>query len=249
MKRLLCFAFAVSIGTVYAAPLLPEIRDHDINFGAFNPGGPVEWSTNGLAPDTLTFVPGEGHHEATAYWPAWPSPPPIPIFGGGGMFGGDFVLAVQFTGQDAPFAGPGGVIDVSLTGTGAAAGAPDLMIFGSLGGPGPVGLLWALELEQVSLYGYSGRNAYALEGVGVIVGGLIAQQNNLIGRPGAMRGEVDFPNMPPGWIPPLYNPVLDPRQGQFRADYSGETGLVPEPASSLILAAGAIALVFRRRRA
>jgi hypothetical protein len=225
--------------------LIPQIVGHDINFGAFNAGGPPEWSTNGLAPDTLTFVPGD-HHEATAYWPAWPAPPVLPIFGGGGIFGGDFTLNVMFTGQDAPYVGPGGTLDVSLTGTGASAGAPDLMIFGSIGAPGPPVLLWALDLELVSLYGYSFDQAYVLEGLGVIVGGTIAHQNNLIGRPGAMRGHLDFLGTP--WIPPMYDPIRDPRQNQFRADYSGETGLVPEPGTMIAIGAGLAALISRRRR-
>ncbi len=249
MKR----TYAVCLGAALAGsgaafPLFPEIVGHDINFGAFNVGGPPEWATNGLAPDTLTYTLGETHHEATAYWPAWPSPPAVPIFGAGGVFGGDLALRVQFTGQDAPYVGPGGIIDVSLTGTGMSAAIPDLMIFGSLGAPGPVILLWAMDFDAVSLYGSSARSSYVLEGVGFIVAGEIAQRNNLIGRRGGMRGHLDFPGAPPGWIPALYHPLQDPRQAQFRAAYSGETGLVPEPASLLVLGLGGLVLASRRRK-
>ncbi len=238
---------AMSVAAV-GAPLFPTIVGHDINFGAYNdPEGIAEWSTNGLAPDTLTYILSELHHEATAYWPAWPSPPVFPIFGAGGVFGGDLGMQVMFTGQDAPYVGPGGTIDVSLTGTGASPG-PDLVIFGSIGAPGPVMLLWALELEQVSLYGFSGRNAYVLEGLGTIVGGEIAQRNNLIGRPGGMRGHLDFKHQPPGWIPALYHPLQDQRDARFRAGYSGETGLVPEPGTLAALFAGLGVLAARRRR-
>jgi hypothetical protein len=247
MKKLLCLAMLAAATSLTAAPLFPVIAGHDINFGAYNGvGGPPEWSMNGLAPDTLTYVPAEIHHEATAYWPLWPNPPVLPIFGGGGIFAGDFVLNVMFTGQDAPYVGPGGVIDVSLTGSGASPGAPDLMVFGSIGAPGPVILLWALDLDDVSLYGYSSRRSFVLEGLGTIVGGSIAEQNNLIGRPGAMRGQVDFVDIGEG-PPPLYDPLRDPGQNHFRVDYSGETGLVPEPASILVITAGIVALLARRK--
>ena len=234
-----------------AAPLTPTITGHDFNFGAFNGlGAPPEWATNGLAPDTLTFIPGG--NEVTAYWPAWPSPPPNAVFDAAGAFGGDFILNVMFTGQDAPYVGPGGTLDVSLTGTGASVAGPDLMIFGgipSLGIAPP--LLWALGLDQVSLYGYSNWDAYVLEGVGTIVGGEIAQRNNLIGQTGVMRGNLDFLDRPVGWIPTLYDPLVDPSTFQIRAAYSGETGVghaVPEPASRAALMIGGFGLLARRRR-
>jgi hypothetical protein len=127
-------------------------------------------------------------------------------------------------------------------------GGPDLVIFGSIGAPGAPILLWALDLHDVSLYGYSGRNSYVLEGLGTIVGGDIAVRNGLVGRPGAMRGHLDFLDQPAGWIPPLYHPLQDQRQQQFRADYSGETGLVPEPATVIGLIAGLSALALKRRK-
>lgn len=251
MKRLVLGASALALASVVAAaPLTPTITSHDFNFGAFNPpGAGPEWSTGGLGPDTLTFLPGG--NEATAYWPAWPAPPPHPVFDFGGAFGGDFLLRVMFTGQDAPYVGPGGTIDVSLTGTGAGPG-PDLEIFGAIPSLGiaPT-LLWAIDLERVSLYGYSGADSYVLEGVGTIVGGEIAQRHNLQGQTGVMRGNLDFLDKPVGWIPALYDPLADPAQHQIRAAYSGETGVghaVPEPASLAALACGFGLLARRRRR-
>jgi len=237
-----------------AAPLTPTITGFDFNFGAFNSSPPAaEWNTNGVAPDTLDFLPSSAEQEVTAFWPAWPAPPPFIVLNAAGAFGGDFELHVMFTAQDAPYIGPGGVIDVSLTGTGSAPGA-DLNIFGSIPGLGiPFGLLWAIDLERVSLYGYSNFDAYVLEGVGVIVGGDVAIRNQLIGATGVMRGNLDFLDRPAGWIPPLYDPLgagVPPLQ--LRAAYSGETGkgyVVPEPATMLALAVGVALMACRRRRA
>jgi len=253
MKRTLAALVLCAVTTsVFAAPLTPTITGFDFNFGAYNVDGPPEWSTNGLAPDTLDFVPSPVHTEVTAFWPVWPAPPVFPVFNGGGAFGGDFELHVMFTGQDAPYVGPGGVIDVSLTGTGSIAGGPDLIIMGAIPAMGiPFGPLWMLDLEDVSLYGYSGFDAYVLEGAGTIVGGFIAQQFNLIGQSGVMRGNLDFIDAPAGWIPPLYDPLMDPIQERYRAAYSGETGKgypVPEPGAMIVLGLGAVALVIRKYR-
>lgn len=238
-------------GTASAFPLLPTITAQDFNFGGWNGPGPAEYATNGLAPDTLVYLPGSLDTEVTAFWPAWPAPPVFPVFNAAGAFGGDLVLGVQFTGQDAPYIGPGGSIDVSLTGTGLYEGA-DLMIFGSIPGMGiGFGLLWALDLRDVSLYGVSDWDAYVLEGAGIIVGGEIAQRNNLIGHEGVMRGHLDFFDRPAGWIPPLYHPLADPRQLDIRAAYSGETGqgtAVPEPATLAALGIGLMAIARRRRK-
>ena len=143
-------ALAAFASTTLGAPLIPTIVGHDFNFGAYNGDGTIEYATNALQPDTLVYTQHDGDHEVTAYWPAWPDPPVYPVWDLNGMpnFGGDLVLAAQFTGQDAPYVGPGGVIDVSLTGTGLNPGA-DLEIYGTIE-IGPLtlsGLLWALDLE------------------------------------------------------------------------------------------------------
>jgi hypothetical protein len=159
------------------------------------------------------------------------------------------VLEVQFDASDAPI----GAIDVSLTGTGLnPVGVADLEIYGTVTmGETPTaelaGLLWALDLEQVSLYGYSGGGtSYVLEAVGTILDCEAGQHFGVVGDQGVMRGHLDFFNAPPGWIPSFdqYDPGADVDEA-IRAAYSGETGWVPEPAS-LILAL-VVAAVARRR--
>ncbi|MCL4284843.1 MAG: PEP-CTERM sorting domain-containing protein [Fimbriimonadaceae bacterium] len=244
-------AFAGALA--FAFPLFPNIMGHDFNFGAFNGDGAVEYSTNGLAPDTLFYSASEFDTEVTGYWPFWPTPPVYPVFNAGGSFGGDITMCLMFTGQDAPYVGPGGTIDVSLVGTGGLAAAPDLAIFGAIPGLGiPYTLLWALEIRNASLYGVSDWNSYVVEAEGFIVGGYIAQQFNLVGEQGVVRGHLDFVDRPAGWIPPTYDPVADDVDYNIRAAYSGETGwgtAVPEPASLAALSLGVAMLVRRRKKA
>jgi hypothetical protein len=242
-------ALLLASAAASAAPLTPAITGYDFNFGAYNTEA-WEYRTNGDQPDTLVYDSFPGDHEVTAFWPSWPNPPVYPVWNqADGGFGGDFALSVQFPRQDAPYVGPGGTVDVSLVGTGGNTdpGAPDLEIFGTIS-IGPTrfsGLLWALDLSTVSLYGYSNHDSYVLEGVGTIVGGFIAEQYQLIGKAGAMRGNLDFPDRPAGWMPPLYSPSDETQVEALRAAYSGETG-APEPASCLLLAAAM--LVLRPRR-
>lgn len=238
----------------FASPLFPTITGHDINFGAYNgPNGPVEWQTNGANPDTLIFTTQPAgaapHNEATAYWPDWPNQPVLPILNIGGSFGGDVYMNVRWTGQDAPYVGGPSTIDVSLTGVGNDPQGFDFAIYGQVGNF--VGLLWAIRLEAVSLYGYSGNSAYVLEGGGVIVGGLLAQAGEVIGQTGVIRGQVDFINAPQGWIPALYDPNfrLLGVDG-IRMAFSGETGVgtyVPAPAAAGLLALAGLAGSRRRR--
>lgn len=245
-------AAAFSGAAAFAAPLTPTIFDHDINFGAFNAEPIPEYRTNGAAPDTLVYTASPANGEVTGYWPVWPAPFANPVFDLAGLFGGDFVMGVQFTGQDAPYVGGPSTLDVSLTGTGLNTdpGAPDLLIFGRIAGinGGAPGLLWAIDLANVSLYGYSNWDAYVLEGAGTIVGGFIAEQFQLIGQPGVMRGHLDFVDAPAGWIPPLYDPRA-PIDLALGAGYSGETGLgvaVPEPTTAGLILAG-LGMLIRRR--
>ena len=164
-----------------AAPIYPTIGGHDFNFGGHNSDPTFEYMTNGVLPDTLTYTPnGPGYdHEVTAYWPNWPAQPALPVWDLGGLpnFGGDLILGMMFTGQDAPYSGPGGVIDVSLTGHGFKVGqaSADLEIWGTIYLNQNVtfqGLLWAMDIEKASLYGYSNQATYVVEGVGAIVGAL-----------------------------------------------------------------------------
>lgn len=261
MKKALMAVALATAGSALAAPLFPTITGFDFNFGAYNriqdngaPAVPEYW-LNGLLPDTLTYTRGSSDREVTALWTTWPNGDPDPIFNGQ-KFGGDFVLSVKFFGQDAPYVNPNGdQIDLSLIGSGADipnAGIPgaDLEIWGTVGAPGNPVLLWSLDLEKVSLYGKSGQPSYVLEGVGRILGGEIAQRYQLVGLTGVMRGQADLIGVSDG-PPPLYHPLLEPKDDRVRLAFSGETGVgfaVPEPTTMAGLLLGASVLLLRRRR-
>ncbi|MGD8451684.1 MAG: PEP-CTERM sorting domain-containing protein [Phycisphaerae bacterium] len=247
MKTLLAMGAIVLTATaVSAAPLIPAVAGHDFTLDAFNTSGTVEYLTNGTQPDTLTFERNADDHEVGAFWPNWPLPPMVPVWdlSDPANFGGDFVMNVQFTGQDAPY----GDLTVSLTGTGANDGA-DVEIYGSvvIGGDTISGLLWAIDLDAVSLYGYADDSTYILEGVGTVVDcELATYYPELLGGMGAVRGHLDFFGAPDGWMPPLYDPLGDEYpDAMVRAAYSAETGLIPEPGALFLLLAGAVALLRR----
>lgn len=266
MKRHYLSAVAVlaMAGASVAAPLTPTITSQDINFGAS-----FVYSTNGAAPDLLVTNldgPNSIGQEATAWWPNWPAVAGVvPIWyvfpGNQFVFGGDLQLAVVLTGHDEqpPY------LDVSLTGTGAKAGA-DLEIWGQVGPqPDPSAgniLLWALDIEKVSLYGYGNpavppppttKAGYVLEGAGTITGGWIAERTGLVGKSGVMRGNIDIdfgPNNPMALVgfPPKYDPLSDVN-AVAEGSYSGETGsgfAIPEPATLGLMLAG-FGLLIRRK--
>ena len=238
-------------GMAYGEPLIPSIVAHELNFGAFNQGPDAEYATNGTQPDTLVYsqhnIPD---HEVTAYWPDPTTPPVYPVWeiaplNGLPAFGGDFVMGVQFDAQDAPV----GSLDVSLTGTGLIPDGADLEIYGMIdlgGGEVLEGLLWALDITDVSLYGYSGEGSYVLEGVGLVADSLIAQQFGLVGSPGAVSGRLDFTDRRLDLLRPSYDPLMDARDEEVRATYFGDTGVVPEPASLGLLLGGLLVLIRRR---
>ena len=251
MKRIPIFLGVLTYASaVIAAPLVPNIGEHDFAFGAYNSDGIAEYQTNGAAADTLTYMQSALDHEVISYRPTWPDPPTYPIWDANdpSLFGGDMVLAVQFTASDAPPL----TNTVSLIGSGANPGGADLQIFGSVnvGGIDFSGLLWELDLRDVSLYGFAHDDAYVLEGLGTIIGGVLAEHYGMLNAPGAMRGHLDFFGQPAGWMPAGYDPTDELCRlpvGGVRAAYSGETGVVPEPVSVAGLLVGLAAMAIRRR--
>lgn len=231
---------AVTASAAVAAPHFPTITQHKFKFDALNDDEFVAYATNGTAPDTLTYIRQIGDHESISYRPDGEDGEIFPIWDevlGPPVFGGDFYMAVQFVDQDAPF----GDLDVSLIGTGANTepGAADLEIYGTLdlgGGRGELlqGLLWAVDLESVSLFGISDNEAYGVDGIGTVVGGLLAELVGVVGEVGAVRGQLDFVGAPAGWITPFYNPTDDVAL-EVAGNYSGDTGVVPEPASLMLV--------------
>ncbi|MCG3126386.1 MAG: hypothetical protein CHACPFDD_01221 [Phycisphaerae bacterium] len=234
IKKLLALSAVLGVSTaVLAAPLVPRMISHDINFGAREDG--LNYGMNGLAPDTLDYIARDLDTEATAIWPVWPFAGPFPVLNAAGVFGGDVAMHVDLFAQDA--APPH--LDVSMVGVGRFA------IRGAVPAMGvPYTTLIDIVLDQVSLYGYSGQDAYVLEGAGVIVNSFFQE---LIGHSGVIRGNIDFESNP--GFTPKYDPTADPRQGRFAVAYSGEAGqgyATPEPTSMLLLGLGAALL--RRRR-
>ena len=133
-------------------------------------------------------------------------------------------------------------------------GVADLIIMGSIPSLGiGFGPLWVLDLEDVSLYGVSNSKGYVLEGAGTIMDSLITRhfpEEQLVGKPGVMRGNLDFIDAPAGWMPSLYDPSDDVNL-RIETAYSGETGWgepIPEPATMIALGFGIAALAARRRR-
>lgn len=229
----------------WAAPLVPRIISHDFNFGGWErwaPGRPAFYSPGGAAPDLLTLAPGDLDQEVTALWPVWPFGLPAPVFNAAGAFGGDIALRLAFDGHDEmpPH------LDVSLTGTGANAGAADLVISGAIPSMGiPYGPLYALDVRDASLYGYGNQQSYVLEMAGIITF-MDPRLGQLQGHEGVARGNIDFRELR---LPSRYDPLKDYGLFDDEGGYSGETGAgfpTPEPTSLLLLAVGGLALARRR---
>jgi hypothetical protein len=241
MQRTLAIAvvFAGAMSAL-AGPLFPTVIGHDFAFGGYNTDPTIEYSTNGVAPDTLRYTRNVTDHEVVSYWPNWPAGPARPVTDLLGEFGGDLVLSVDFGAQDAPYVGPNGTVDVSLIGTGT------IEIWGRTSYLNQTyeNLLWKVAFDHVSLYGTSNSMSYVVEGLGTIVDGTVATAFGLLNQRGALRSHLDFVSKPAGWLTPLYDPT-SPLNAAVRAAISGETGWLPEPASLGLLA---VAAAFLRRR-
>ena len=247
----LAVLLAVSATAVHGAPIVPTIDGADIGFAA-----EMRYETRGALPDLLTTKDAAGDellnkYEAGTYWPNYPAlTPAIPLWyeeAGVRYYAADVQLAVQFTGSDvAPI--PGLPI-VSLIGTGAGAEVQmvgDLEIWGTTVAPGSAAaneLLWAIQLDDVSMYGYANDDTFVLEGVGTVIGGSLADAQSLVGAPGVIRGHIDLA----GQIGEDYDPITVAAFEEHLATYSGETG-VPEPATMAMLAMGGLSVLIRRRR-
>lgn len=242
-------------GTVTAAPLTPAIDKVDINFGAA-----FTYTATGGAnqADTLVASANDGN-EATAVWPNWPSTAGVlPIWyklpSGASVYGGDVRLNVNFSGHDET----NSPLTVSLTGTGNSMEIPiDLQIIGYIAAaPDPNAtneVLWALDLDKVSLYGYGNRTSYVLEGEGTIVESKIPGVQDLKGQKGVMRGNIDFKDFAVApalqGFPAGYDPMAAMSQVVGTGSFSGETGLLPEPATlGLLIFGGLFGLWSRRPR-
>lgn len=242
---------AVCATAAYGAPIVPTIDGPDIGFSA-----EMRYETRGALPDLLTTRDTSGQellnkYEAGTYWPNYPAlTPAIGLWyeeGGTRYYGADVQLAVKFTGSD-PVPVPA-FPSVSLTGTGAGADVQmpnDLLIWGTTAIPGvPAfnGLLWAVDLDEVSMYGYADDDTFVLEGIGTVVGGTLAEDKGVVGRTGVVRGHIDLS----GTIGPDYDPITSDVYEAGPATYSAETG-VPEPASLALLAAGGLGVLIRKRK-
>jgi hypothetical protein len=248
MGRLAVAVLAVSViaSQVVAAPILPVIKYHD--FGIF--AGPnATYLYEGNSPDRLIIpgsaTPGIGENEVFTYTATvLPKSPTLPVYevSPGINFGGDLSLNMLFDGSDGPFVGPGGIIDVSLTGHGGVDGA-DLIIRGAIGGPGgqPQGVLLAMEVTQASLYGLGGQPSLHLEATGTITQSAIP---GLVGQPGAITGTIFGLSLPSGYTPAVYH---DPTDMVFFT-LNGEAGVIPEPATCLVGLLGGLMMLAGRRK-
>lgn len=241
MRITIILALCGVVSLASAAPIHPTISGYDFAVIGRN-ALPYEYVTNLGGPDLLSFTP-TGEREVVSLSPSYPNGVPLAVMNmPGNMFGGDFELNVMFTAFDNTSGLP-----VDLIGTGANPQGGDLRIYGSIPDLGLANaLLWEIDLTNVVLYGANaGSRSYVLEGVGPITGGLVAVMNGLIGQQGALRGHLDFTNnLPTGWIPAGYSPDML-ANFSLRASFSGETGLVPEPAALLTLLVG-VGLMRRR---
>jgi hypothetical protein len=270
VHRFVAAGLIVAVGGsgALAAPIFPQIVDHDFSFLGGRAANAVAhvpmYHWNGSQPDTLVIpkgAPDDGiwENEVFTYTsPVLPKGPSLPIFElpTDSYFGGDLYLDLQFFASDGPFTDPntGVSINVSLIGAGHNDQGYDLEIWGSLGEPNAniQGLLLAMEVEQASLYGYADGGNYTVEAVGQIQFSVIpdlAAAIDLFGGnlPGAVTGAMFFPIHP--LFPPNYDPIVNDSIFDVQISYSGEAGAsVPAPATWLTVGFGGAAILLRRRR-
>lgn len=263
MARWLTVGMILTMGasSALAAPMFPVIVDHDFSFlggRALNAPDTIPYySWNGVEPDTLiipkgSYDDGVAENEVFAYTsPVIPKGPSFPVFemAPDGFFGGDLYLDIQFTASDYA----GGDLDVSLVGTGNNDQGNDLEIWGTVSlsaDPNDTytGLLFAMEIEQASLYGMQFGQNYTVEAVGTITTSLLPGMN--VGDPGAVTGSMFNPSIPL-FLPTGYDPVSQDYASNVDVEiaYSGEAGSqVPEPATLAVITLGGLVACIRRRR-
>jgi len=238
----------------YASPLSVIIEDYDFTFDT---DFLATYNYNGSAADMLHVMAGGSDVGSYRFlgmsapvdllgnppglYPVWTSAAPL-------IYGGDLLLDMAFTLNDGPYVSGGDIMDISLTGS-----AGKLTITGIIGNPMPAAVppmvLLDMDLTATSLLGRANDDVIDLiEGVGK-VNILLGEDVSGQGLGGctfmkffATTGTLIFPD-PPGQA---YDPLLDYGYQTLEGRVSGEAG-VPEPGAMLLLAAGALAVLRRRR--
>jgi len=256
-------ALAGVVLTASAASAIPiSITIEDYDFG-FVTDFVAQYQYNGAAADLLTM--GAGGTEVTSFrylgidgptdiagdpvglYPIWGSASPM-------IFGGDLELEMLFNGADGPYSSSGDQFDISLTGT------PDLQtpsvgflrITGIVGAPtgSPVTLL-EIQFDATSLLARAGADlADQVEGVGTVTK-LLGQDVSAEGRTGGVTMQLLAQNSGaevfPAAVGAAYDPLADYAMDDLPGRVNGNAG-IPEPAGLAILLAGAVTILFARRR-
>ncbi len=245
MARVALGVLTVSLlaSVTVAAPFFPVIQYDD--FGVLTSPLSTTYNFNAGQADELVFSSlisdNNFAHNVYTYTNDLISSPALPVYNiYDGGFGGTLYGNILFDGSDGPFVGPGGQIDVSLTGTSGL-----LTLTGAIGSPNgnPSGILLQIEVTKASLYGLGGVPSLNIEAIGTITQSALG--DNLIGQTGVITGSIFRMSLPSGYSPD----DIVATTGAAKVAFSGEVGRVPEPAMCLMALAGAaLSMAVRRQR-